>query len=99
MPSVAVFRPSDISMDRNRLYKIVIDGVTVGELWPGQVGTFAVSAGSHNVEVKIDFMKSNELTVQVAATQIAELACRGHGSLWPCSTRCFDGLRTSISIS
>jgi len=35
-PTIAVYRSPDIWMDRNRLYKVVIDHHEVGELWPGQ---------------------------------------------------------------
>lgn len=81
MPSISLFRPADIAMDRNRVYKVMIDGDLVGELWPEQIGTFNVGTGTHTVRVKIDFLKSDPLAVDLEAGGIAELACRGAGSL------------------
>jgi len=81
--TIAVFRGNDIWMDRNRVYKISIDGNTVGELWPNQRGAYLVTPGLHRIRVKIDFMKSNELSAEVSDGETLELTCLGHGSLSP----------------
>jgi hypothetical protein len=67
-------------MDRNRLYKIEIDGLIVGEIWPAQTLSFNVRPGEHEVRVKIDFMSSNRLKINVNSLETIELACRGKGS-------------------
>jgi hypothetical protein len=67
-------------MDRNRVYKVLIDGSKVGELWPGKTGAFDISAGEHRIRVKIDFMGSKELTISPSAGEVIELSCNGHGS-------------------
>jgi hypothetical protein len=67
-------------MDRNRLYKVVIDQHEKGELWPGQRSSFDVQPGEHRVQVKIDFMRSNELAVTVQPGDAVELSCAGRGS-------------------
>ncbi len=67
-------------MDRNRVYKVVIDGSAVGELWPSQSEWFDVSSGEHLVRVRIDFMSSNELHVAPVEGEVLELACRGRSS-------------------
>jgi hypothetical protein len=67
-------------MDRNRVYKVVIDGSDVGELWPSQSDWFNVRLGEHLVRVKIDFMGSNELHVALAEGDLVELACRARSS-------------------
>lgn len=72
-------------MDRNRLYKVTIDGRDEGEFWPNQRLSFDVGAGEHRVVVKIDFMRSNELVVPVQAGDVVDLTCSGRGSalaLW-----------------
>jgi hypothetical protein len=68
-------------MDRNRVYKVVLDGTVAGELWPGKSERFSVEPGAHKVRVKIDFMKSNEMDISAVDGQTVELACRGHSSL------------------
>ncbi|MGA8725423.1 MAG: hypothetical protein WB565_10285 [Acidimicrobiales bacterium] len=67
-------------MDRHRLYRVIIDGKTEGELWPGQTAFFGISPGAHRVRVKIDFMGSNELSVEPRAGQVLDLVCKGNGS-------------------
>jgi len=78
--TIAVYRSPDIGMDRNRRYKVLIDGQEVGTPWPGQRLSFDVPSGEHRVVVKIDFMRSNELVVDTQAGDLVELACRGRGS-------------------
>jgi hypothetical protein len=41
--TIAVYRSNDIWMDRNRVYKVVVDGETSGEIWPNQLGTYSVT--------------------------------------------------------
>jgi hypothetical protein len=78
--TIAVFRSNDIWMDRNRVYKVWIDGQTTGELWPNQRGTYLVTPGEHRVQVRINFMKSNEMPVLLVDGQTVELKCSGKGS-------------------
>jgi hypothetical protein len=80
--TIAVYRSNDIWMDRNRVYKVVVDGETSGEIWPNQLGTYSVTPGEHRVQVRIDFMKSNEMSVSLDDGQTLELTCSGRGSAW-----------------
>jgi hypothetical protein len=79
-PTIVVYRRPDIGVDRNRVYKVVIDDHEVGEIWPGQRQSFDVPAGGRRVLLKIDFMRSNELTVTPQQGDIIELTCTGKGS-------------------
>ena len=79
--TIAVYRSPDIKVDRNRLYRVVIDDQEVGELWPGQRLSFNVPSGERRVLVKIDFMRSNELALAPEPGDVVELACIGKGSL------------------
>lgn len=78
--TIAVYRSPDIGMDRNRLYKVVIDEHEKGELWPGQRSSFDVPLGEHRVHLKIDYMRSNEVAVTVQPDEAIELTCTGRGS-------------------
>ena len=74
-----VYRPSDIWFDRNRLYKVLIDDREVGGVWGAQSVAFDVPPGEHTVRIKIDFMGSNTVAVELQQLETAELACRGGG--------------------
>jgi hypothetical protein len=82
MPTIVVYRPSDVRLDRNRLYRVFIDDRMVGEVWAAQSVAFDVKPGQHAVRVKIDVMGSNTVSVSLKQLETAELACRGGGSLW-----------------
>jgi hypothetical protein len=69
---VRIFRFPDIWIDRNRLYKVVVDGRTEGDLWPEQVGFFSLAPGEHCIKVTID-----SVTVFLETDEVVDLACRG----------------------
>ena len=78
--SITVYRSDDVWMDRNRVYKIILDDRVVGELGPNQHESFRVEPGPHCVQVRIDFMSSNEQTISTVEGQTVELDCKGQGS-------------------
>lgn len=45
--------------DRLRKYKILIDGTEIGEISDGETKSFDISAGTHSLQLKIDWAKSN----------------------------------------
>lgn len=81
MNGITIYRPPSIWMDRNRLYRIEVDGSIVGEVWPNQSAFIALSPGAHTIKVKIDFMSSNELQVEIHPGDAVRLVCRGSGSV------------------
>jgi len=68
-------------MDRNRVYKVLIDGNAIGELWPDQRCTYLVTPGLHRIQMRIDFMKSNEMSAEISEGGTLELICLGRGSV------------------
>ena len=79
-PTIAVYCSPDIRVDRNRLYKVVIDDHDAGDLWPGQRLSFDVPSGERRVLIKIDFMRSNELALAPQPGDVIDLTCTGRGS-------------------
>jgi hypothetical protein len=79
--TITVRRGNDIWMDRNRRYKVMIDGQSVGQLRKNQSESFEVTSREHRVRIRIDFLKSNELTASLEEGQTLEFECRGHGSV------------------
>jgi hypothetical protein len=79
-PTITVYRSPDIWVDRNRLYKVIIDDQEMGELWPGQRLSLDVPSGGRRIVVKIDLMRSNELALAVGPGDVIDLTCSGRGS-------------------
>jgi hypothetical protein len=67
--------------DRLREYHVLIDNERVGTLRDGQSSTYSVDAGSHRVQLQIDWARSEPRTVDVAAGDIVALECRGRNPL------------------
>jgi hypothetical protein len=78
MPQVTVWRTPDRWIDRNRIYRLVLDDQVVGEMWPGKRLSIDPPPGDHRLYVKIDFMRSNQLQVTLPSEPGFEmlLACR-----------------------
>jgi hypothetical protein len=68
-------------MDIARAYKVVIDRRVVGRLRNGEEKTFLVEPGGHEVEIRIDWMGSPPLELDLAAGEEARLSCRGRNPL------------------
>jgi hypothetical protein len=52
--------------DRLRAYKVIVDGKTAGEIRDGETKDFPVSAGQHNLSLKIDWCGSQTIQFTVA---------------------------------
>jgi hypothetical protein len=47
--------------DKHRAYKVVLDGLVVGEIRDGEAREFSVPQGPHTFWLKIDWCSSNKL--------------------------------------
>jgi hypothetical protein len=52
--------------DAVRAYQVIVDGKSVGNLKAAETKQFAVSAGPHNLSLKIDWCGSNTIQFTVA---------------------------------
>jgi hypothetical protein len=59
-----------------RTFKIDVDGKRVGHVSAGQRRVFTVSPGSHVVRARLDWSRSRSVELDLAAGEIAVLACR-----------------------
>ena len=64
--------------DRLRAYKVVIDGKTAGEIRNGETKEFAVSAGQHNVLLKIDWCGSKTVAFAVAEADVITFSAKSN---------------------
>jgi hypothetical protein len=68
--------------DRKRNYKIFIDRKPAGVIGAGESRPITVSAGRHVVQLKIDWLGSGALTVNVPAGSVTRFEAEPSGSSW-----------------
>jgi hypothetical protein len=61
--------------DALRSYKVVIDDEVVGRIGPGESRAFSVAAGSHEIFMKMEWLRSEKLNVRLTADQTALFRC------------------------
>ena len=61
--------------DRLRAYRVFLDGREVGAIRTGEVKTFGVDAGSHDVYLKVDWARSPVVQLDLVAREEAHLRC------------------------
>jgi len=79
MGEISVYRRPDVAMDRNRRYKVLLDGRPVAEVWPAETAKVRAEPGRHRVQIRIDIYRSNEVTVDLSNGEQVELVCLGRG--------------------
>lgn len=72
---IAVRRGSTSSIDQNRAYRVLVDDVQVGEIMPGQHEAFPVTAGDHEIELRVDWVSSPRVAVPVEEGSRVTLYC------------------------
>lgn len=60
--------------DRFRAYKVILDGNVIGEIKNGQQVEFDVSSGKHQLNLKIDWCRSNIVDFEMNQ-DIVEFEC------------------------
>lgn len=61
--------------DNLRNYEVVIDGEVVGSLAPGQASMFDLASGEHEIVMKIDWARSDEISFSLSAGQTVRFRC------------------------
>ena len=88
MPTLIVRRARGGS-DRLRRYRILLDGVAVGQLLQGEALSVAVEPGRHELQARIDWCGSRPLSLEVgAADEVVQVrsALRGWRLLFAART-------------
>ncbi len=88
MASLTIVRDSGYA-DRLRKYKVIVDGIVVGEVGNGETKQFSISPGLHEVSLKIDWCGSKAVEFNLddgeGLTLQAKSSLRGSklfGALW-----------------
>jgi hypothetical protein len=84
--------------DRGRAYRVLIDGLEVGKLRHGRSEEFDVRPGKHGIRLKIDWMGSDELPVNVHAGQTAAFVCEPNGRAIDASRDLFRRTKPWIAL-
>jgi hypothetical protein len=63
--------------DRLRTYKVRIDGEEVGDLQHGDEQTFEVQPGRHEIQLAVDWGRSQPVQLELAGEDQAQLLCHG----------------------
>ena len=67
--------------DKLRAYKILLDGVVVGEIKQGCQVDLPATAGAHTVQLKVDWCSSPLLRVEVESEKELTLECGPNAKL------------------
>jgi len=57
--------------DRARAYRVLVDGVQVGQIRDGQTADFSIPAGHHEIRLKLDWTGSKVLSLDVSVPKKA----------------------------
>jgi hypothetical protein len=99
MASIEVQREFSAFTDHLRSYKVILDGETVGRLRPGGSAIFDVAPGSHQLYLKIDWGRSEKVTVNLMADQSARFYCAPRGNIFTGLYWATLGSRRSIELT
>jgi len=72
-----------------RRFRVLIDGRRVGLLSPGEVAHFPIATGKHTVAVRMDWYRSESLTIEMAADTGLTLWCGARYNDWRCMPMAF----------
>ena len=61
--------------DRGRKYKIIIDDEEIGYINNGETKSLEVEEGNHNIYLKIDWCRSNEINFYATKDETIEFEC------------------------
>ena len=67
--------------DHLRVYEVVVDGMVVGRLHPGETLTVEVGPGLHELFIKIDWARSDKVNIEVAPRETARFRCAPRANL------------------
>lgn len=61
--------------DKGRLYKVICNGECIGKIRDGETKEFESAAGNKEIYMKIDWCRSNKMTVDVPEEGTVSLLC------------------------
>jgi hypothetical protein len=68
--------------DKMRLYKVILDGRSIGKIGFGKVAEFPIEPGSHRLRMGIDWAGSRTVEFEVGPNETSAWKCRPGGGAW-----------------
>jgi hypothetical protein len=62
--------------DSIRNYEVILDGKLIGKIADGKSESFKASAGTHTLQLSIDYIKSNKLSFECSDKETVSFECR-----------------------
>ena len=68
--------------DKQRSYKIIIDGKLYGCIKPGEIKDIDIALGEHTIYLKINWVRSNIINFTVSKNESVEFCCGNTTKGW-----------------
>jgi len=93
MPSatVCISRSSGYVRDRIRSYRVILDNGQIGLIGSGETHDFTIEAGSHDLNLKIDWTHSQKIQFDIEEGELVQFKCQPNGNTF---TGLIDLVRT-----
>jgi len=75
VPEVTLTRPSGYRTDRLRPYQVYIDRQKVGKIYPDEAQAFQLPPGTHDLQLKMDWVSSERLCLALDENDQQTLIC------------------------
>lgn len=95
--TIRVRRRADGYRDRGRRYRVILDGQEVDQLHPGESCELDVAAGSHQLEVRVDWAGTGSQDVIVGPGESVEFECRNRPG-WSTIIRAFTAPSSYLQL-
>ena len=75
--TISIKRES-VFADKLRNYRVVLDGVIIGDIADGEKKNFDIDPGTHTLRMKIDWAGSNRVTFDASKNKTIHFKCAGN---------------------
>lgn len=95
---IEVARLSDPFNARFRAFTVVIDSESEGKLRDGESQSFSVKPGEHELNIKIDWIRSNRVVISCERGQVHQFQCWPRSALFGVLSTCLPWIFTGIRL-
>jgi hypothetical protein len=88
MPTTLALKRDSGFADRLRQYRVILDGLEIGRIGNGEEKHFDISSGQHQLMIKVDWGRSNAVSL---------VAVDGQSALFNCGSN-LRGMRLLLAI-
>ena len=70
-----VLKRERANLDKLRKYDVFCENTLIGTIKEGETESFDIKPGTHEIQLKIDWMSSNKLTIEIKQDESVFLTC------------------------